>query len=62
MFVVFALFALFVAVGMPFAAIAPLFIAVTIIAALLGDLVARVYSEPLNRAIRARWRKAQPNP
>jgi len=45
MFVVFALFALFVAVGMPFAAIARSFIAVTIIAALLGDLVARVYSE-----------------
>ena len=62
MFVVFTLFALFVGAGMPFTAIAPLFISVTIIATLLGDLVARLYSEPLNRAIRARWRQPQPNP
>jgi peptidoglycan/LPS O-acetylase OafA/YrhL len=55
MFVVFALFELFVLAGKPMPAIAALFIAVIIISALLGQLVARFYSEPLNHAIRSHW-------
>jgi peptidoglycan/LPS O-acetylase OafA/YrhL len=55
MFVVFALFDLFVLAGKPMRAVFPLFIAVIIISALLGEVVARLYSEPLNHAIRSRW-------
>jgi peptidoglycan/LPS O-acetylase OafA/YrhL len=55
MFVVFALFALFQIIGSPMLAVAPLFIAVTVAAALLGQALARFYSEPLNAAIRTRW-------
>jgi peptidoglycan/LPS O-acetylase OafA/YrhL len=53
MFVVFALFDLFVLAGKPMYAVIPLFIAVIVISALLGEVVARFYSEPLNHAIRA---------
>jgi peptidoglycan/LPS O-acetylase OafA/YrhL len=55
MFVVFALFSLFQHIGSPMLAVVPLFIVVTIVAALLGQVVARLYSEPLNAAIRTRW-------
>jgi peptidoglycan/LPS O-acetylase OafA/YrhL len=55
MFVVFALFRLFVLVGKPMGAVLPLFIFVVIVAGLLGEVVARFYSEPLNRLIRDRW-------
>jgi len=55
MFVVFALFAFFVRIGKPLRAVVPLFIVITIIAALLGQVVALLYSEPLNKAIRTRW-------
>jgi len=55
MFVVFALFHLFVLAGKPMGAVLPLFIAVVVIAGLLGEVVARFYSEPLNRFIRERW-------
>jgi peptidoglycan/LPS O-acetylase OafA/YrhL len=55
MFVVFALFHLFVLAGTPMRAVAPLFIVVIIISALLGEVAARFYSEPLNHAIRSRW-------
>jgi peptidoglycan/LPS O-acetylase OafA/YrhL len=55
MFVVFALFSLFQRIGSPMLAVAPLFIAAIIVAALLGQAVARLYSEPLNAAIRTRW-------
>lgn len=54
MFIVFALFNLFVLIGKPMLAVIPLFIAVIVISALLGELVARFYSEPLNQAIRSR--------
>jgi peptidoglycan/LPS O-acetylase OafA/YrhL len=56
MFVVFALFQLFLLVGKPMPAVPALFVAVTIASALLGELVARYFSEPFNRTIRARWR------
>ena len=56
MFVVFALFNLFVLAGKPMFAVIPLFVAVIVIAAILGEVVARSYSEPLNSAIRTRGR------
>jgi peptidoglycan/LPS O-acetylase OafA/YrhL len=55
MFVVFAFFQLFVLAGKPMGAVLPLFIGVVLIAGLLGEVVARFYSEPLNRFIRDRW-------
>jgi peptidoglycan/LPS O-acetylase OafA/YrhL len=56
MFVVFTLFDLFVLAGKPMRAVIPLFISAIIISALLGEVVARFYSEPLNGSIRTRWR------
>jgi peptidoglycan/LPS O-acetylase OafA/YrhL len=55
MFVVFAFFDLFVAMGKPMWAVAVLFIATVVVAALLGHLVASLYSEPMNRKLRSRW-------
>jgi peptidoglycan/LPS O-acetylase OafA/YrhL len=52
MFVVFAFFNLFVAAGKPMVWVAPLFIATIVSAALLGDLVARLYSDPSNQWLR----------
>jgi peptidoglycan/LPS O-acetylase OafA/YrhL len=57
MFVVFALFELFQAAGNPLLAVPILFIAVIIISSLLGELVARFYSEPMNRLLRKHWRE-----
>jgi peptidoglycan/LPS O-acetylase OafA/YrhL len=55
MFVVFAFFDLFVAMGRPMRAVPLLFIATVVVAAFLGHLVARLYSEPMNRKLRSRW-------
>jgi peptidoglycan/LPS O-acetylase OafA/YrhL len=55
MFVVFALFDLFVNRGKPMAAVPVLFIAVILIAGVLGEVVARFYSEPMNRLLRDRF-------
>ena len=52
MFVVFACFGLFVHAGKPLGAVPVLFCAVIVISALLGDLTARFFSEPLNRWLR----------
>jgi len=52
MFVVFAFFNLFVRAGKPLAWVAPLFIAVILVAGALGELVARFYSDPMNRWLR----------
>jgi peptidoglycan/LPS O-acetylase OafA/YrhL len=54
MFVVFAFFATFVHYGNPIWAVPLLFIATIIATAAVGDVVARFFSEPLNRAIRER--------
>jgi peptidoglycan/LPS O-acetylase OafA/YrhL len=62
MFVVFAMFNLFVLAGKPMLAVIPLFVAVIILSALLGEVVARFYSEPLNQAIRSRWRGQSAEP
>lgn len=55
MFVVFALFAAFNVAGRPLGAIPALFIAVIVASGLLGKLVARFYSEPMNRLLRRRF-------
>jgi peptidoglycan/LPS O-acetylase OafA/YrhL len=55
MFVVFALFDLFVFAGKPRAAVPALFLGVILTAGFLGELVARFYSEPMNRLLRQRW-------
>jgi peptidoglycan/LPS O-acetylase OafA/YrhL len=55
MFVVFTLFDLFVSAGNPPHAVPLLFIGTVLIAALLGELIARCYSDPVNRLLRKRW-------
>ena len=55
MFVVFTLFGLFKSAGLPLGAVPALFIGVILISGLLGELVARFYSEPMNRWIRQRF-------
>jgi peptidoglycan/LPS O-acetylase OafA/YrhL len=54
MFVVFALFDLFKSTGRSLATVPILFISVILISGVLGELVARFYSEPMNRLIRQR--------
>ena len=55
MFVVFGAFGFFVRAGKPMWAVPVLFIGVIAAAGLFGEVVARVYSEPLNRLVRERW-------
>jgi len=55
MFVVFGAFGLFVRAGKPMWSVPALFIGTIVVAGLLGEVTARFYSEPLNRAIRERW-------
>jgi peptidoglycan/LPS O-acetylase OafA/YrhL len=56
-FVVFALCGIFMSYGRPAWAVLPLFLLTTLVAAIAGDLVARYFSEPVNRALRQRWSK-----
>ena len=56
MFVVLALFGLFVKLGKPLPGVPVLFVATVILAAILGDAVAKFYSEPMNRQLRLRWK------
>jgi peptidoglycan/LPS O-acetylase OafA/YrhL len=55
MFVVFALFGVFKAAGATLGAIPILFISIILVSGLLGELVARFYSEPMNRWLRRRF-------
>jgi peptidoglycan/LPS O-acetylase OafA/YrhL len=55
MFVVFTLFDLYVSAGSPPRAVPILFIGSVVMAALLGEVIARGYSEPMNRWLRKRW-------
>jgi peptidoglycan/LPS O-acetylase OafA/YrhL len=55
MFVVIALAGVFVATGKAMWAVPLFFIGVLVIASLLGEAVARIYSEPMNRRLRGRW-------
>jgi peptidoglycan/LPS O-acetylase OafA/YrhL len=56
MFIVFALFHLYLRAGRHVAAVPVLFLSVIVISGLLGGFVARTFSEPLNHSIRMRWR------
>jgi peptidoglycan/LPS O-acetylase OafA/YrhL len=60
MFVVFAMFGIFLNIGQPMSAVIPLFLIVIGLSAILGEIVARFYSGPLNRLIRACF-SANPN-
>jgi len=55
MFVVFGFFHLFLLAGKPMRAVPILFLTVIVFAGVLGEFVARFYSEPLNRRLRKRW-------
>ena len=55
MFVVFALLHVFVAAGKPLAGVPWFFIGTILLAALVGEIVARFYSEPMNRKLRRRF-------
>ena len=55
MFIVFAFFGLFVIAGKPMRAVPVLFIAVVLASGFSGELVARFYSEPMNRWLREYW-------
>jgi peptidoglycan/LPS O-acetylase OafA/YrhL len=55
MFLVFALFQIFVAIGTPMIGVPALFLVVILWSGLFGELVARFYSEPTNRFLRERW-------
>jgi len=59
MFVVFALFTLFLDLGKPMGLVSVLFATAILFAAFLGAAVAHLYSEPMNRYLRRRWRGAQ---
>jgi peptidoglycan/LPS O-acetylase OafA/YrhL len=54
MFVVFAWFAIFMKFGSPLWCVPLLFVATIVVAAGTGDIVARFFSEPLNRMLRER--------
>jgi peptidoglycan/LPS O-acetylase OafA/YrhL len=56
MFVVFSFFHVFLWAGKQMSLVAPFFIASIVVAGLLGELVARFYSDPMNRFLRAKWR------
>ena len=56
MFVVFALFDFFVFGGKSAGSVAFVFVAAIFCSAVLGDVVARCYSEPLNWLLRRQWR------
>jgi peptidoglycan/LPS O-acetylase OafA/YrhL len=55
MFVVFAFFAIFMKSGSPIWSVPLLFVVTVVVAAAAGDIVARFFSEPLNRMLRERW-------
>ncbi len=59
MFVVFTLFNLIMSTGRSLRVVPVLFISVILTAGLLGELVARCYSDPMNRLFRRRWGDAR---
>jgi peptidoglycan/LPS O-acetylase OafA/YrhL len=58
-FVVLALFEVFLRMGKPLGLVPVLFVLVILLAGLLGEVVARVYSESMNRWLRGRWGETQ---
>jgi peptidoglycan/LPS O-acetylase OafA/YrhL len=61
MFVVFALFDLFIRMGKRMSMVAPFFLSAIVFASILGAIVAHTYSEPMNRLIRKRSTSAANN-
>jgi peptidoglycan/LPS O-acetylase OafA/YrhL len=55
MFVVFVCYYTFVRIGKPLQAVALLFLVTILISALLGEMVARLYSEAMNHWLRRHW-------
>ena len=55
MFVVLGVFSLFVAIGRPVSGVPGLIVWVVPISGVLGEIVARFCSEPINRILRERW-------
>jgi peptidoglycan/LPS O-acetylase OafA/YrhL len=55
MFVIFACFNLFLNAGKPLYVVAPLFLVAIVLSGVLGELIARFYSEPANRWLRSRF-------
>jgi peptidoglycan/LPS O-acetylase OafA/YrhL len=54
-FVVVSIFDVFLVANKPMRAVPALFVAVVLLAGLLGAVVSRGYSEPMNRLLRRRW-------
>jgi peptidoglycan/LPS O-acetylase OafA/YrhL len=55
MFLVIAVFGLFVSLGKPLVAVPALFATVIVLSGLLGEVVARFYSEPMNHLLRNKF-------
>lgn len=55
LFVVLGFFSLFLAAGKPMRYVPALFLVTILLSGVLGELVARFYSEPINRRLRRRW-------
>lgn len=55
MFVVMGLWRLYVAKSTPAVTVTVLFVAVILLSGFLGEIVARYFSEPMNRYLRTRW-------
>jgi peptidoglycan/LPS O-acetylase OafA/YrhL len=55
MFLVIAIFGVFVGLGKPLMLVPALFVTVIVLSGLLGEAVARFYSEPMNRYLRNRF-------
>jgi len=56
-FVVLSVFRLFLIMNRPVRAVPGMFLAVLLLSGLLGAVVSRSYSEPMNRWLRGRWVK-----
>ena len=63
MFVIFVFFDLFVYLGKRMSMVAPFFLNAIVFSAILGIIVSRTYSEPMNRILRrrAKYRAGQSN-
>jgi peptidoglycan/LPS O-acetylase OafA/YrhL len=54
-FIVLGFFHIFLAAGRPMAGVPVFFIGTILVASLLGELIGRFYSEPMNRWLRKKW-------
>ncbi len=59
MFVVFAFFDLFMSAGKPMRAVPILFLGTILVAGFQGELLARIYSDPMNRILRKRFKQGR---